>query len=94
MKDLKVSPLVILGLALVCATILAALGKIPVDTIDKILLLVVGGALGSLAPQAATQATQATQQAIVRAVGASMSPPTLAALVNLTKPAADPPKDP
>lgn len=71
----KVSPLFVLCLALACATVLAALGKIPVDTIDKILLLVVGGALGSLAPQAATQATVATQAAIVRAVGASMTPP-------------------
>jgi len=71
----KISPLFVLCLALVCTTILAALKVIPVDTVDKILLLTVGGALGSLAPQAATQAVQATQAALVRAVGASMTPP-------------------
>ena len=73
MTEMKVSPLFVLCLALVCATILAALHVVPPATIDQLLLLVVGGALGSLAPQAATKATQDTQAAIVRAV--SMAPP-------------------
>jgi hypothetical protein len=86
-----VSPLAVLCLALICATILAALGKVPTATIDQLLLLVVGGALGSLAPQAATKATQDTQAAIVRAV--SMAPPR--DIITLSKmQTTDPPKVP
>jgi hypothetical protein len=55
----KLTPLAVLALTLLCATLLTAMGKIPVDTVDKILLLIVGGALGSLGPQNATTAANA-----------------------------------